>query len=220
APPLIDSANAINARAFNQWLVNDWLAENNYTLANVAVFDFYNVLTGPDNHHRFVNGQVEHVFKPGMNTEYYPSGDDHPNAEGSRKATEEFLPLLNIFYHRWQASQATEVFLPLVNNFYHGWQASSAQLPPVGVPGGTLFPSETPAESGGAGVPLPPETSLGFGFDFGPDIPYTSSVWIDSIRLEKSSTYTDYENPPKKGLPCLGSILFHVAVMSAAWALR
>jgi hypothetical protein len=104
APPLIDSTYAENARAFNQWLMNDWLAENNYTLPNVAVFDFYNVLTGPNNHHWWHNGQVEHVFTPGMNTEYYPSGDDHPSEAGSLKATSEFIPLLNIFYHRWAAA--------------------------------------------------------------------------------------------------------------------
>ncbi len=103
APPLSDPAYAENARAFNQWLVTDWLSENNYTLNNVAVFDFYNVLTGADNHHRFVNGRVEHVFTPGMNTLFYPSDDDHPSAQGSRKATEEFVQLLNVFYHRWQA---------------------------------------------------------------------------------------------------------------------
>ncbi|NMB59891.1 MAG: hypothetical protein GYA12_12035, partial [Chloroflexi bacterium] len=44
APPLTDGTLANNARAFNQWLVNDWLRENNYTLPNVAVFDFYNIL--------------------------------------------------------------------------------------------------------------------------------------------------------------------------------
>ncbi len=46
APPLSDRTYAANARAFNNWLVEDWLAENNYTLNNVAVFDFYNILTG------------------------------------------------------------------------------------------------------------------------------------------------------------------------------
>jgi len=84
APPLSDPTYAVNARAFNQWLMNDWLAENNYTLYNVAVFDFYNILTGPDNHHRYFEGAIQHVFTPGMNTLYYPSGgDDHPNAAGS-----------------------------------------------------------------------------------------------------------------------------------------
>ena len=101
APPVSNREYAANARAFNQWLMNDWLRENNYTQNNVAVFDFYNVLTDPNSHHRFNNGNIEHVVGGG-NTLYYPSGDDHPSEAGSRKATEEFVPLLNIFYHRWQ----------------------------------------------------------------------------------------------------------------------
>jgi hypothetical protein len=83
--------------------VNDWLRENNYTLNNVAVFDFYNILTDPNAHHRFNNGQVEHIPGAG-NTLRYPSGDDHPSVEGSRKATQEFVPMLNVFYHRWKAT--------------------------------------------------------------------------------------------------------------------
>ena len=35
---------------------------------------------------------------------YYPSGDDHPSQTGSLKATDEFIELLNIFYHRWTDS--------------------------------------------------------------------------------------------------------------------
>jgi hypothetical protein len=104
APPLISSANAANARAFNDWLVNDWLQENDYALNNVAVFDFYNVLTGPDNHHRVVNGQIEHTYVGGQNLLYYPSGDDHASKEGNTKATAEFVPMLNIFYNRWAAT--------------------------------------------------------------------------------------------------------------------
>ncbi len=105
APPVSDPTHAANARAFNNWLVNDWLEENRYPLANVAVFDFYNVLTGPDNHHRFDGSGIEHVYRQGMNTAYYPSspGDDHPSPEGNRRATEEFLPLLNIYYNRWRS---------------------------------------------------------------------------------------------------------------------
>jgi hypothetical protein len=103
APPVSSRANAQNARAFNNWLVEDWLEENNYNTPNVAVFDFYNVLTGINTHHRYVNGQIEHVTA-NSNTLAYPSGDDHPSEAGSRKATEEFIPLLNIYYHSWQAS--------------------------------------------------------------------------------------------------------------------
>ena len=142
APPLRKSdtstENAANARAFNQWLVNDWLRENNYPYNNVAVFDFYTVLTGPDNHHRFVNGEIEHVYKPGTNTSYYPSEDSHPSAKGSQKATEEFIPLLNIFYHRWQESAPA--------------QPAASEPPPLGgetqapiapLPSGTLPPAGT-----------------------------------------------------------------------------
>jgi hypothetical protein len=102
APPLSDPTHAANARALDQWLVNDWLRENSYTQSNVAVFDFYNVLTDPNAHHRYNNGQVEHIVGD-RNTLFYPSDDDHPSVAGSQKATEEFIPMLNIFYHRWQS---------------------------------------------------------------------------------------------------------------------
>jgi hypothetical protein len=116
APPLSDPTYAANARAFNQWLMNNWLAENSYSLNNVAVFDFYNVLTGPNNHHRYFGGAIQHVFTPGMDTLYYPSGDDHPSAAGNQKATAEFVPLLNVFYNRWAGGAAPTnfIFLPLV----------------------------------------------------------------------------------------------------------
>ena len=105
APPVTDPTYAGNARAFNQWLVNDWLAENNYTMPNVAVFDFYTILTGPDGHHRYVDGAIQHT-QGAQNTSFYPSdpnGDDHPSQAGNLRATEEFLPMLNLFYNRWAA---------------------------------------------------------------------------------------------------------------------
>jgi len=47
APPLVagetDTTAAANARAFNDWLVKEWLA--GYAGRNVLVFDFFNVLT-------------------------------------------------------------------------------------------------------------------------------------------------------------------------------
>ena len=102
APPLSDRGNAANARAFNLWLLNDWLEENDYPYQNVAVFDFYNVLTGNDGHHTFENGEEVHQVAR-KDTLAYPSGDDHPSKKGSKKATDEFIPLLNNFYNRWQA---------------------------------------------------------------------------------------------------------------------
>ncbi|MBI5841811.1 MAG: hypothetical protein HZB19_17115 [Chloroflexi bacterium] len=141
APPLSDPTYADNARAFNEWLVNDWLRENNYAGNNVAVFDFYNVLTDPNAHHRVNNGQIGHIIGT-RNTLYYPSGDDHPSEQGSRKATEEFVPVLNVFYHRWKEGQPAEASVPSAET-----QAPIAPLPPVtlgllddfegGIPAGT-----------------------------------------------------------------------------------
>lgn len=115
APPLSDDTYAANARAFNQWLVNDWLAD--YPLHNVFVFDFFNALTSnggrpgrndlgssEGNHHRVYNGAEQHQVASASNTLAYPSDDDHPNSAGGQKASAEYLPLLNMAYNRWQGS--------------------------------------------------------------------------------------------------------------------
>jgi hypothetical protein len=116
APPLLDSSpeQAANARAFNRWLVSDWLA--GYPNANVAVFDFYNVLTtnGGDpntndlgsesgNHHRIHDGTMEYTSDQGGDTSAYAeNGDSHPTPAGNQKATGEFVTLLNWYYHLWR----------------------------------------------------------------------------------------------------------------------
>jgi hypothetical protein len=118
APPVSNPAYAANARAFNQWLVNDWLKD--YPLKNVAVFDFYNVLTTnggstkvndldqeTGNHHRWWNNTLQHSVDWGgsNNTTAYATapGDDHPDSAGNQKATAEFVPFLNFAYNRWLA---------------------------------------------------------------------------------------------------------------------
>jgi hypothetical protein len=118
APPLSDATYAANARAFNDWLVHDWLS--GYPRHNVFVFDFYDVLTtnGGDastndvglesgNHHRVWHGSIQHRTDGDDDASpdvlEYPSGDDHPTPAGGQKATAELLPLLNAAYHRWQA---------------------------------------------------------------------------------------------------------------------
>jgi hypothetical protein len=108
APPLLDETYSDNARAFNLWLVDDWLAENDYTLPNVAVFDFSNILTDRDAHHWFSEGEIEHVITD-SNILSYPSSDEHPSRKGSQKATEEFISLLNIFYNRWVSTLSVPV---------------------------------------------------------------------------------------------------------------
>ena len=101
-----------NARAFSNWLVQEWLAD--YTYRNVVVFDFYNVLTsnGGDshtndvgsetgNHHRWWGGAIQHVQTVDNDLAAYADGDSHPTYAGNRKATAEFVPLLNVFIRRW-----------------------------------------------------------------------------------------------------------------------
>ncbi len=126
APPLQDATWSGNARAFNNWLVNDWLA--GYADDNVFVFDFYNVLTtnggasnrndllsSSGNHHRIVQGGVVQHKTNGDNDANpnvleYPSsgGDDHPSYAGNLKATAEFVPLLNYAYNRWKGIDGTD----------------------------------------------------------------------------------------------------------------
>lgn len=117
APPLSNPEYSGNARAFNQWLVNDWL--DGYPYSNVFVFDFYNVLTTnggspgandlgwtTGNHHRLWSGAIEHSVdgNPSHNVLAYPTGDDHPSQAGNLKATGEFIALLNVAYHIWKGS--------------------------------------------------------------------------------------------------------------------
>lgn len=150
APPLTEASyvandrftpaadRAANARAFNAWLVNDWLAD--YEHNNVAVFDFYNVLTSngsttriddtstneephdypsrPDGNHHYWDGSaiiqsqtVDNDFSayPSYSvdpTAPDPWSDDHPTIAGNQKATAEFIPLLNVYYNRWQGGVA------------------------------------------------------------------------------------------------------------------
>lgn len=114
APPELGLISPASDRAFNNWLVNDWLSA--YPYKNVFVFDFYNTLTTsggtPDvsdvgaaggNHHRWWNNAVQHKIDGGSDILAYPNGgDSHPTAAGSQKATAEFVPLLNVAYNRFK----------------------------------------------------------------------------------------------------------------------
>jgi hypothetical protein len=139
APPLVqgdtNSARATNARAFNEWLYGNWLT--NYPYKNVAVFDFYNVLTSSGgnpnandlnaaggNHHRYRNGVIEHIKNVNSNYAAYGSSasDSHPTQAGNLKATGEYTAILNIAYHCWLgdgdcprgSGQTFSLYLPLV----------------------------------------------------------------------------------------------------------
>ena len=107
-PPMISISNPAVTRELCDWLCDrdgGWLS--GLTTGNVFVFDFYNVLTHPDAHHRFLDGQEEHTSVEGADTLYYDSdGDDHPSQEGNRKAAEEFIGLLKYWFECFSAAQA------------------------------------------------------------------------------------------------------------------
>ena len=112
-PPMITIENSHLTRELTNWLCdyeNGWLKD--YPLNNVFVFDFYNVLTDPNNHHRVEDGEIQHIVSdnpvdPEHPDElyYYSGSDNHPTPEGNRKSTEEFVPLLNAYYHMWKQEE-------------------------------------------------------------------------------------------------------------------
>lgn len=93
APPLSESetsaAQAASARALSRWLTEEWL--RGYPQRNVAVFDFYNVLTSNG------GGPEKSDYSA-----YAIAGDSHPTAAGLQKASVEFAGLLNSAYNWWQ----------------------------------------------------------------------------------------------------------------------
>jgi hypothetical protein len=160
---------AANARAFNDWLVNEWLS--GYAYNNVAVFDYYNVLTSngsagrvddpgtneepndagseDGNHHRWWNGSVQHIQTVSNDYSAYPtdsSWDSHPTTAGHQKATAEFVPLLNVYYHRWKDSPAVVQPSPTAT------PERAEQATPTPTPQGEAQPTSTlpPAPVAGA----------------------------------------------------------------------
>jgi hypothetical protein len=109
-PPEITINSNTLTRELANWLVdyeNGWLS--GYPYFNVQPFDYYNVLTDPNNHHMVEGESVVHVISSNPvdagnpNELYYYTGtNNHPTNEGHQKATEEFLPLLNAYYNLWR----------------------------------------------------------------------------------------------------------------------
>jgi hypothetical protein len=125
APPRTDPLTP-GGRALANWLVDHWLQDSGYTANNVMVFDLYTVLTSKTgngdsdvglptgNHHRVWEGAIQHKTDEGADRLAYPSadGNSHPNAAGSRKATAEFLPLLNAAYNAWKGNDGGDAVGP------------------------------------------------------------------------------------------------------------
>jgi hypothetical protein len=200
APPLVendtDASHAANARAFNNWLVNDWL--DGYLYKNVAVFDFYNVLTsnGGDantndlgwesgNHHRWWNSAVQHIQTVNNNFAAYGSDlwDSHPTQAGNQKATGEFVPLLNVFYNRWAGEAGTPT--PTTTG-----PPSTATPTPTATATSTLPPSTATATATATSTPTgtPPTGQQTMTFQ--------DSVWPDASYAGTTDVIlaNDYDN--------------------------
>ena len=103
-PPEISDEHAAQAESFSTWLTTRWL--NGYSGTNVGVFDLHAVLSSPDNHHTAEGDTL--VYETGHgNTLAYPTEDAHPSVIGNRKATAEFVPLLNYYYNRWNSGRGS-----------------------------------------------------------------------------------------------------------------
>lgn len=101
-PPSLSPEHAAQAEAFSRWLTTEWLSE--YKGNNIGVFDLHAVLSSPENHHTAEGSEIVYSTDHG-NTLAYPTEDAHPSAIGNRKATKEFVPLLNYYYNRWKSGQ-------------------------------------------------------------------------------------------------------------------
>ncbi len=105
-PPMVQISDPAKTRELCNWLADretGWLS--GLSTGNVFVFDFYNVLTHSDAHHRLINGEEVRKSVAGADTLYYPSEDNHPSTEGNVKATQEFIGLLNYWYKSFSESR-------------------------------------------------------------------------------------------------------------------
>jgi hypothetical protein len=103
-----DSTEGANMRALSLWMVREWLQNHSAKDQNIYVYDYYNVLTDTDAHHRVVGGLLTHEVVPGASNflEYYVS-NNHPSEAGQQKVAGEFQGVLNTWYQRWLTWVAT-----------------------------------------------------------------------------------------------------------------
>ncbi len=133
---------AANARAFNDWLVNEWLASYEYD--NVAVFDFYNVLTS--------NGSPTYIDDTSVNTEphdlsrqpegnhHYWNGSEivHPQTVNNNFSAYPYYSVEPTAPDLWCDNhptgpgniKATAEFVPLLNVYYNRWKGGGAPAQP------------------------------------------------------------------------------------------
>ncbi|MCX7918763.1 MAG: hypothetical protein N3A72_03950 [bacterium] len=106
---------ADRARVFNNWLKNDWLSSYNAahpTLKNVAVFDWFDILTYPNNYtgtelYTPANGDTTGVYPVrNMTKPAYRTEDSHPNTVANQTTTIIFATspsnFIDAAYHNWK----------------------------------------------------------------------------------------------------------------------
>ncbi len=188
APPLVsgetDVTAAANARAFNDWLVKEWLT--GYAGRNVLVFDFFNVLTSnggstrtndpgvndlgwaDGNHHRVRNGVAEHVRSVANDRSAYASApdDSHPTGAGGLKASGEFVPLLNAAWHCWQGTAGCPMPTTTPPTCTVSCEATVAGVATAGTP---VTLTATATATGCSGAPA-------YDWDFGDGTPHGSGA--------------------------------------------
>lgn len=95
APPLVPGAttpeNALRARKFNRWLVNEFLPRYRLEtgLENLVIFDLYDILAGDDNYLR----EEYRIGKP---------DDSHPNVEANKIIARKFMEFFRPIWENWQ----------------------------------------------------------------------------------------------------------------------
>lgn len=106
-----NDAEAHRARLFNGWLKNDWLSSynsRNPSLHNVAVYDWFDFISYPD----------DHATHPNRLTADYggESGDSHPNVTANQASTADFATsgdnFIDAAYNAWQDGTTRINFQP------------------------------------------------------------------------------------------------------------
>lgn len=218
APPLSAATNAARARSFNNWLVNNWLQDADWENKNVYVWDWYNVLTGVNNHHRVEDGVVVHTIASGSGNvaiDTYIDGDDHPNAAGCQKSTAEFVPVLDVWYSTWSnfstpteepvASTATDILsftladqtgAATINSMLHTVVIEVAYTADIT----NLTPTLT-LSAGATVIPL-----SGVARDFTNPVPYTVTA-EDGVTYQEWTVTVTQEAEPVTPVPTGGAIV-------------
>ena len=192
-PPLSSanttSGRAANARALATWLIDTWLQNNSWLNKNIYVWDYFNVLTDAANHHYVSGGSIAHVIGTATNYLAYPSTDDHPSGVGQRKASSEFVPVLNTFYNRYLDYKASSNSASVSSSPSTSLSSSISTSPSSSV-------SSSPSSSPSTSPSNSPSTSSSSSPSHSPSTSPSNSPSNSSSTSPSSSPSTSPSNSP------------------------